>query len=219
MMRARFSALISAIFGARVRTHLRSPFSCAARIGKLYRAIGTRKSLPEAAAASEPILTIEQPGQWKTMDNKRNAEDFARRQVNERKKYRREAQLPDRASEAILQRLNQVADRIEKGSHPIEEKRKLATYVQSRVRCPGLHRAEAEKAAAYVLEPAPGEPSLPMKVLEQLLDQLDEADRKGKVSPYVEGVGGGRGGWFVGVLKLRLREHGITQRKKGVRRT
>jgi hypothetical protein len=146
----------------------------------------------------------------------RAAEDFTRRREQERRKYRNRA--PKHVSDAVLQSLAALGERIEKQVHPLEIKRKLATVISARVRCQGFQRAEAEKAAGYVLEPWPGEQALPVEVIYRLLNQLDEADSKGKVSPYVEGVGGGRGKWFVGVLKLRLREYGITQRKKGVRR-
>jgi hypothetical protein len=170
-------------------------------------------------------LTIEQPDPIETMESDSRADCFFRRRAEERRKYHRTT--PKHVSDAVLQLLNQVADRIDKGVHPIELKRRLANYVQNRVSCPGFHRAEAEKAAGYVLEPASGEPGLPMEVLGKLLDQLDEADAKGQVSEYVdeqtaletgEPQGSGRGKWFVGVLKRRLLQYGITQRKKGQKR-
>jgi hypothetical protein len=148
----------------------------------------------------------------------RAEEDFKRRRDVSRANYEKRTAVKH-ASDAVLQSLVAAGERIEKAVHPVVVKRKLASVICSRVRCPGFQRAEAEKAAGYVLEPWPGEQPLPVEVIYILLDQLDEADRKEKVSPYVEGVGGGRGKWFVGVLKLRLREYGITQRKKGVRRT
>jgi hypothetical protein len=148
----------------------------------------------------------------------RAEEDFKRRRELERARHDKRV-VVKHASDAVLQSLVAAGERIEKQVHPVVVKRKLATVICSRVRCPGFQRAEAEKAAGYVLEPWPGEQPLPVEVIYKLLDQLDEADSKGKVSPYVEGVGGGRGKWFVGVLKLRLKERGITQRKKGVRRS
>src|SRR5262245_4017142 len=86
-------------------------------------------------------------------------EDLA--EVERRRKHERERHETQtgvqHASDADVQQLVQASNRLEKGNHPIEQKKRLADYVYKRVRCPGLNRAEAEKAAGYVLEPAKGE--------------------------------------------------------------
>jgi hypothetical protein len=166
-------------------------------------------------------LTIEQSGPSKTMVSEHGADpdgwrDFERRRERERALHRRGTIKA--IGDEVLAYLNGVVDRLESNVHPTELHRRLANAVQTRVHCRGFHRAEAEKAAGYVFFPATEEPALPIQVLLDVLDQLDAADRKGQVSQYVEGKGGGRGQWFNGILKIRLRELGITQRKKGRRR-
>ncbi len=150
------------------------------------------------------------------MECERDTANFVRRLEAARESHPQ----PAPTTKPIGQEMVEAINRLAKAKHPIEQKRELANLIMARVHCPGFHRAEAEKAAAYVLEPATGQPALPMAVLSSLLDELDQADAKGQVSPYINGKGGGRGKWFNGVLNTkRLPAFGISQRKKGVRRT
>jgi hypothetical protein len=170
----------------------------AAASGLLYGAIGE-------ACASLDHPPIEQSGSPSTME--RDMNDFETRRREEQAKFDRCA--PKQIQEVALQSLNRAADRMEKAAHPIEQKRRLANTIRARVRCPHMAQVEAERAAEYVIFDG-----LPLEVMMQLLDELDEAERAGKVRPYIDGRGGGRGGWFVGVLKLRLHSYGIAQRRK-----
>jgi hypothetical protein len=130
--------------------------------------------------------------------------EISRRQSREQENYQRDQ--PATAGEAVassLERIARAADMLDQVTSPVERKRRLANLIRSRVRCnPGMHHVEAERAAEYVVYDG-----LPLEVILRLLDELDDAERKGKLR-------GDRGRWFVGVLKLRLQDHGIQQRKK-----
>ena len=142
------------------------------------------------------------------MVSERDAADFGRRRDAERASHNRKT-TTKQVSDAVLQSLNRAADRIEKGVHPLEAKQRLANCIVSRVKCPHFDRVCANRAAEYVIFDG-----LPLAVMGKLLDELDDADHRGKVREWEEGRGGGRGGWFNGVLKIRLSAHNIPERKK-----
>lgn len=108
-------------------------------------------------------------------------------------------------SGAIEQRLVQLINRFEQATDPKQKKLRLATFIKERVRCEHFHPVLAQVAAERVVYDG-----FPVAELYRVLDQLDAADTKGNVLPWIAGKGGGRGGWFVGIFNLRLRERGFS---------
>jgi hypothetical protein len=127
-------------------------------------------------------------------------DELCRRQRIEQERVERESPKPKAMHEAVAAAVNHMADRVEKAQHPIEQKRRLANVIMDRVADPTMDRVIANRAAEYVVEDG-----LPIDVLMALLNELDEADRRGQLR-------GTRGSWFNGVLKRRLRDHGIRER-------
>lgn len=134
--------------------------------------------------------------------------DFIAKRVREARQF--EAAAPKEAGQVFSRAVNRLAAAVERAEHPLAAKKKLADLIRRRVRCEGMHPVEAERAAEYVVFDG-----LPLETLGEVLDAVDDWDRRGKIRPFVKGEGGGRGGFFVGVLKRRLVERGIKQRKRG----
>lgn len=141
----------------------------------------------------------------------RAMEEQKRRQAEERRKQ--EAKAPKHISPVMAEAAIRLADVIDKKANPTRRKHDLAIYIRSRVDCPHSHHVMAERAAEYVIFHG-----FPEELMGTLLDELDEAEEKKKVKPYIEGDGGGRGQWFYGVLNKRVDTLGIPRiRNKGQR--
>lgn len=113
----------------------------------------------------------------------------------------RDAEDPQRLGDAVTQSIIRATDALEKAANPHERKRRLANTIRARVNDPKMAHVEAERAAEYVVYE-----QLPLGVMFKLLDELDAAERNGQLRSS-------RGRWFVGVLKLRLRDFNIKQKK------
>jgi hypothetical protein len=150
------------------------------------------------------------------MASEPNADDAALAELLRRRaqEQRTATSAAKPASVFVEQRLVRLMADVEAAVKPHLQIKKLAAYVKDRVRCPGMHQIECNRAAEYVIEDG-----LPMSVLIDLLALVDRYDAAGKFAKYKDGVGGGRGAFFVGCLKRRLIDRSIPQRKKGVKRT
>ncbi|MEX2171346.1 MAG: hypothetical protein WD851_18645 [Pirellulales bacterium] len=146
--------------------------------------------------------SIETPAEFEHELRRLELEALRVRQAYERK-------FPKHIGDVAAESLQRAADKFEKAQNPFERKRVLAQQIKILVGCPHFGQVSANRAAEYVVFKG-----LPPEVMDALLEQLDLADKRGQVRPYVAGKGGGRGGWFNGVLKLRLLEYGIKELKK-----